>query len=188
MVTRKDDGPLGLLKTTKADATIWVENLQNGASRFRPMGKDEESYLMTRFGLEGSVVEMPVRVARQSYLQRAVKDGKLRLLTQEEAFARIEELDFEGEGRNSVDRIREAMAKGAGERTSRYVKELSDDGHELRPITEAETWKGRGSKESKKVRRHGSESPVQDPDIRVYSPEEVLTAPVKEGDWEPDRG
>jgi hypothetical protein len=71
-------------------ARVWVENFRGGPSLFR--AADQRGYAMAAHGMLGSVVEVPVSVAKASYVRRAADRGLLRILDEEEARTRMADL------------------------------------------------------------------------------------------------
>lgn len=184
---------LDLLKGKKDDETVWVENMLDGRSVFR--GRDDNKYEMEPHGFVGSIISIPARVIKtHGYLLRKASEGKIRVMTDAEAETRTNDLVFrDADSTLSVERIQEALAKGASDSGSRYTKKgLSDDGEERGSISASQIWEGEGkpkaaSKKPKGVRRSNTTTPVDDstPDGPLTA---EITEPVREGEWQPDTG
>ena len=158
---------------------------------------------MSPNGKVGSVISVPVKVAKEAYFRRAVSRGALKLLTDEEAFDREENLVAEeDEAAAEVDRTMEALEKGASESGSRYKrKNLTDDGSEGKSVTAREVWENRKPAEGpaqvrKSTAGKSSDTAAKDitapaipsgevPDGPISA---VITEPVKEGEWQSDTG
>lgn len=177
------------LKSKSEDETVWVENMLDGRSVFR--GRDDNKYEMEPHGYVGSIISMPARVIKtHGYLLRKTAEGKIRILSDAEAENRSGELVFrESDNSVSLDRIQEALAKGASDSGSRYTKkDLPESGEERGSISAKQVWEGTPAPKAKKaVRRSNSTIPVEDstPDGPI---EATITEPVREGEWQPDTG
>lgn len=122
---------------------VWVENSANAMSRFvhQPTGL---KYLFEPYGIAGSVVEVPKRVANDPYFRRAVARGKLRVLTAEQAEERLASLKLpdETEEESYAARVAEGLSKGAAERTGSHYKreDLPEFGVSKSERTIEEVW------------------------------------------------
>lgn len=181
---------------------VWVENLKTGDSVYRS-SRTQDPYPMTPNGMVGSVISVPVKVAKEAYFRRAVSRGALKLLTDDEAAAREEELVLaEDEAVAETERTMEALEKGASESGSRYKRKgLSDDGSEGKSVTAREVWENRKPAEAPgQVRKStaGKSSRTAAKDITAPAiPSDqvpdgpipaVITETVKEGEWQSDTG
>jgi hypothetical protein len=186
----------------KADTdNVWVENLKTGDSVYRS-SRTQDPYPMTPSGVVGSVISVPVKVAKEAYFRRAISRGALKLLSDEEASAREEELVFaEDEAEAEVERTMEALEKGASESGSRYKKKgLSDDGAEGKSVTAREVWEKKPAKGAGTVRKSKASSASSREAADITAPaipsDEVpdgpmpfeMTEAVKEGEWKSDTG
>jgi hypothetical protein len=190
------------LDLKKDDQNVWVENLKTGDSVYRS-ARTNDPYPMTPNGVVGSVISVPVKVAKEAYFRRAISRGALKLLTDDEAFAREEDLVLaEDEAGKEVERTMEALEKGASESGSRYKnKNLSDDGSEGKSVTAREVWENRKPAEAPGTVRQSKAATASDRAAKdITAPaiasdevpdgpiEAVITAPVKEGEWQSDTG
>jgi hypothetical protein len=188
MVMKKDD---------LVDAgSAFVENMTEHYSVFHhsPTGA---KFAFERHGVVGSVVEVPERVLKDPYFQRAIKRGKLRVLKSDEAEEVMASLVLPDRARvSSIDLLQQALEEGASEKSgSRYVRDdLPESGREVGEISQEEVWEAHrtehGIGEPKRVKPAGvpdlQESPT---DIGgPLPPEQVLTSPVKQGEWTSDTG
>lgn len=171
---------------------VWVENLRSGPSVFR---HSVGTFRMAPGGYVGAVIEVPARIARDPFFRRSKDRGHIKVLSETEAYQRmedLEELPIDGDG---IDRIEEAMADGAMDSLgNRYRRDVPDTGRESKEISSQEVWakKRSGKDEPRTVRRSGNSEPVseQGGDI-LEGPvlgKQVLTEKVKEGEWTPDTG
>lgn len=192
-----------------AEKTLFVENMSDNYSVFHhsPTGV---KFAFERHGVVGSVVEVPERIANDPYFQRAIKRGRLRVLDREEAYRAMAELRLPEEGQQtSVDLIQQALEEGAAEKSgSRYVREnLPETGREMGEITQEQIW-GRHRTEAGTVVRSAASSASVVPHVPIepaevsegtlmrsptditgpMPPEQVLTEPVKQGEWTSDTG
>lgn len=177
---------LDLLEGLGDDDSIWVENLLNSRSIFR----DKDKYEMEPNGYVGSVISMPVKVARNSYLRRAVTRGKIQFLSEADASARSKELVLRDDEDLSASRVLESLEKGASDAGSRYTKkDLSDDGTEQGSISAQKVWSQPSEKGGSKVRRSDIKAKVIASDEVPEGPiEAIITETVKEGEWQSDTG
>lgn len=175
------------LKNKKDDQNVWVENLATGDSVYRS-DRAKDNYPMQPNGHEGSVISVPVKVAKEAFFRRAVSRGKLRLLTDAEARARETELTPDVESAEDAEAVRlmKSMEKGSSDVGARFVrKDLEDDGVELQSISAENVLKGKTNKGGGTVRRSSSTASQEDGVERIPV---VLEAPVKEGELESDTG
>lgn len=181
----KSEANADILKGKKDDQMVWVENLLTGDSVYRS-DRNRDNYPMAPHGFEGSVVAVPVKVAKEAFFRRAVTRGKVRMLSDSDATRREEQLIERLEEGTGNDRILESLEKGASDVGSRYRrKDLPDDGHESgAPMTPQQILGKRG--ESGQVRR----SQPATEDYGEPAPEVVaeITEPVQEGEWKSDVG
>lgn len=187
---------------TKADnENVWVENLKSGDSVYRS-SRTNDPYPMTGNGTVGSVISVPVKVAKEAYFRRALSRGALQLLTDDQADAREVDLVLvEGADHDHASTM-EALEKGASEVGSRYKnKNLSDDGSEGRSITAKEVWANREpAKGQGQVRRSTANEASDTSAADITAPAiplgevpdgpipAIVTEPVKEGEWKSDTG
>lgn len=179
-VTDKKVNPLD---GKKDDQNVWVENLKNGDSIYRS-DRTGDGFPMTGHGLAGSVISVPVKVAKEAFFRRAVSRGAMQLLTDEEAATREEELTFVDDSQDVIDRTMESLEKGASETGSRYKnKNLTEDGSEGRSIPAREVWKRENSGPAT-VRRSGDHTApaIALGDVPDGPIPAIIEAPVKEGD------
>lgn len=183
----------------KSDSdNVWVENQKTGDSVYRS-SRTQDPYPMTGSGLVGSVISVPVKVAKEAFFRRAVSRGALKLLTDDAAEAREADLvSIEEDADNG--RTMEALEKGASEVGSRYKKKgLSDDGSEGRSVTAKEVWDGKKQSSSQTVRRstgEASDRAAADITAPAIPSDEVpdgplpatITEKVSEGEWKSDTG
>lgn len=178
---------LDLLEGLGDDDSIWVENLLNSRSIFR----DKDKYEMEPNGFVGSIISMPAKVARNSYLRRAVSRGKIQFLSEADASKRQKSLILREDEDLSASRVMESLEKGASDAGSRYTKKgLSDDGTEQGSISAQKVWtKTTSDKGGSKVRRSDIKAKVIASDEVPDGPlEAVVTETVKEGEWQSDTG
>src|SRR3990172_4711197 len=179
----------------KDDQNVWVENLKSGDSVYRSDWSGD-AFPMTGNGLAGSVISVPVKVAKEAYFRRSVSRGAIQLLTDDQAASREEELTFVDDSEAIVDRTMEALEKGASESGSRYKnKNLTDDGSEGKSVTAREVWTRKPAEAPGQVRRSSaSESSgraAEDITAPAIASDEVpdgpipaiITETVKEGEW-----
>jgi hypothetical protein len=173
----------------KDDQNVWVENLKTGDSVYRS-DRSGDAFPMSGNGLAGSVISVPVKVAKEAYFRRSVSRGAIKLLTDGEADQRESELVFVDDSDAEVDRTMEALEKGASESGSRYKnKNLSDDGTEGTAIPARQVWKRESTKGPSTVRRSDATAPAiplsEVPDGPIPA---VITETVREGEWQSDTG
>ena len=173
----------------KDDQNVWVENLKSGDSVYRS-DRSGDAFPMTGNGLAGSVISVPVKVAKEAYFRRAVSRGAMHLLTDDQAAAREEELVFVDDSEAVVDRTMEALEKGASESGSRYKrKDLTDDGSEGKSIPARQVWKRESTKGPSTVRRSDIKAPAVPLDEVPDGPiPAIITETVREGEWQSDTG
>jgi hypothetical protein len=146
---------------------------------------------MAPTGFVGSIIPMPVKVAKEGYLRRAVLRGKVRFLSDDEEASRSLELTFQEEGESDKGSIMKALEEGASEVGARYTKKgLSEDGNEQKSVTAKQVWAKKSDKGPSTVRRSDIKAmPVatgEEPELI----DAIVTEPVKEGDpeWKSDTG
>lgn len=184
----------------KDDQNVWVENLKSGDSLYRS-NRSGDAFPMAGNGQEGSVISIPVKVAKEAFFRRSVTRGAMRLLTDEEAASREEDLIFVDDSQVEVDRTMEALEKGASESGSRYKnKNLSDDGSEGKSMTAREVWARKPAEAPGQVRRSvakdASDRAAEDitapaianADVPAGPIPAIITETVHEGEWAPDTG
>jgi len=171
------DALLSALEGKKDEDSVWIENLLSSDTVYRS-DKTKDKYEMAPNGQVGSVVAIPVKVAKESYLRRAVSRGKIHMLTESEATEREGELVFVDDAEAASSRTLQALEKGASDVGSRYTKQgLSDDGTEQGTMTARQIW-GSPAERATTVRR----SDVPTLPITEDYIEPIIDAPVKEGD------
>lgn len=180
-----------LLAGRDNESNVWVENLKTGDSVYKSE-RTGDRYQMAPSGVVGSVISVPVKVAKEAFFRRAVSRGALRLLNDQEALDREEELILLDEAEATADRTLEALEKGASESGSRYKKKgLTDDGSEGKSVTAKQVWKEKSTKAPSTVRRAEITAPAIPLDEVPDGPlPAIIEAPVKEGDpnWKSDTG
>lgn len=165
------------------DKYVWVENLQEGKSRFRRGDQDLD---LASHGIIGSLGELKDKYAKDSWIKQAVAKGKLRFLTNEEADIRQEELVLRDEMDATRKLMSDAMAEGASENLKRITKKVSDDYSEGKTISATNYWGD--NKPPRTVRRSGTAPVMDDEDPRPILDGSALTERVKEGDWTTEVG
>lgn len=177
------------LKGKKDDENVWVENLRTGDSVYRS-DRTKDNYKMTGNGLVGSVISVPVKVAKEASFRRNFTRGVTRLLTDKDAQAREEDLVFRDEGESQHDRTMQALEKGASDVGSRYTKKgLSDDGTEGQAISAKQIWKRESNKGPSSVRRSDIKAePLASDEIPDGPMPAIVTDTVHEGEWQSDTG
>lgn len=179
---------LAALEGKGEDTQVWVENLLASDSVYRS-DKTKDKYAMSPHGTVGSIIPMPVKVAKEGYLRRAILRGKVRFLTDAEEAARSSQLVLPDDSIQGTN-IMKSLEEGASEVGSRYTKKgLSDDGNEQKSITAKQVWSQKSNKASTVRRSELKAIPVvpgEEPQIIVP----IVTDPVKEGDpgWNSDTG
>jgi hypothetical protein len=176
-------------------AKLFLENLCEGPSNFRDPVTGYK-YGMAPAGFYGSIVEVPERVARNPWIARAVKRGKVSLISRDEYEEKLPDLRLEDEvsGSDGLDHIREALSEGAMDRTSRYkVDRLPEEADQGQSLTSDEVWEGKVAQNapqqrSQTVRRSGTEVLTEEVAPKVLSPEDVLQPTKQSGDVQPDTG
>lgn len=167
--------------------SVWVENMLTADSVYRS-DKTKDKYDMTPNGYVGSVIPVPVKVAKEGFFRRAILRGKLRFLSQLEEAARSAELVFQEDAAAESDNLMKALSEGASEVGARYVKEgLTEDGTEKQSITAKQVWKDK-SANSSTVRRSDIKAKPIAAGEEPEAIEVIVTEPVKEGDWQSDTG
>lgn len=169
------------------DDNVWVENLRESDSVYRSE-RTKDTYVMAPHGYLGSVVSVPVRVAKEPFFRRAVSRGVIRLLSDEEAARREQELAALPDPQDTdVNRIMRSLEAGASETGSRYVrKDLPEDGTERGSYTPGQVLKARASK-SKRVRSDTIQPKAQSDDEPLEI-KAVITERMKEGELPPHTG
>lgn len=184
----------------KDTESVWVENLKSGDSVYRS-DRSGDAFPMAGSGLVGSVISVPVKVAKEAFFRRSVSRGAIKFLADEDAAAREEELTFVDETEAEVDRTMEPLEKGASESGSRYKnKNLSDDGSEGKSVTAREVWARKPAEAPGQVRRssasESSDRAAKDITAPALGSDEVpdgpipavITETVREGEWKSDTG
>lgn len=171
------------LKGKKDDSYIWVENMLNGDSVYRS-DTTKDKYTMTPSGYEGSIISVPVKVAKEAFFRRALSRGKIKLLTDSEASRREDELEeMADHEHDEIERISKSLEEGASEVGARYTKKgLSDDAHERSSISSREAL----GETTKTARPTTVRRAVPKDEALVIEP--VITERVKQGDWDSDTG
>lgn len=184
----------------KDDQNIWVENLKDGDSIYRS-SRTGDAYPMTAHGLAGSVISVPVKVAKEAFFRRNITRGALRLLSDVDADAREAELEVVDDDEVEINRTMEALEKGASESGSRYKKkDLSDDGSEGRSIPAREVWAKTPKAAPGTVRRSEAKESSDTAAADITAPAvpsgevpdgpipAIITETVREGEWQSDTG
>lgn len=180
-----------------AGTNLFLENLCEGPSNFRDPVTGYK-YGMAPAGFYGSIVEVPERVARNPWIARAVKRGKVALISRTEYEQKLPDLKLEDEvaGGDGLDHIREALSEGAMDRTSRYkVDRLPEEADQGQSLTSDEVWEGKVAENApstrqraQTVRRSGTDVLTEEVAPKVLSPEDVLQPTRQSGDVQPDTG
>ena len=184
------ENQLAALEGKKDDDQVWVENLLLSDSVYRS-DKTKDKYEMAPTGFVGSVIPMPVKVAKEGYMRRAILRGKLRFLSDEEEAARSLELTFQDEAESDPAGIMKALEERASDVGARYTKKgLSDDGNEQKSITAKQVWAKKSDKGPSTVRRSDAKATPVVPGDEPEVIDAIVTETVKEGDpdWKSDTG
>lgn len=184
----------------KDSDSVWVENLRSGSSNYEARNGDR--FHWEGNGVMGSVISVPVKVAKEGFFRRNTERDVLVILSDDDANAREEDLVFVDDRAAEANRGLEALEKGASESGSRYRKQgLSEDGNEGRSIAarDVDVWKRSSKKGSGQVRRsegNASDRAAADITAPAIGSDEVPDGPlpfkmddtVKQGEWQSDTG
>lgn len=160
--------------------SFWIENM-NPKSNCIFDGGDSGKFQLERHGMIGSISEVARQTANDPYVKRAVARGKLRLLTQSEAYERMEELEAPTPRGRGMESIMENLEKGASERVSRYSRsDLPEDGESGAPMSTQQIWGDQVTQQQSKPKTVQRAVASVD-DGPVMDPSQVL-APTEYGD------
>jgi hypothetical protein len=121
----------GIRRLKGDQVTNWIENLSANVSNWTD-GKDLKFRLEPN-GFFGSVINIPDEIKNNGFVQRASLRGTIKFLSEDEAYARNDELiDAPDSADESVQEMLKALAPGAARNMTTNFKEgVPDDAEQV---------------------------------------------------------
>jgi len=105
----------------------WIENLMSSPTNFSsPKGL---SFKLKPNGIHGSIQQLDESLRRDPFVLRAVQRGKIKFLSEEEAYERINELEDEkNETGSHLDHLMESLGVDASSNNGMYKPGVPEEG------------------------------------------------------------
>lgn len=158
----------------------FVENLSNSKSHLRTA---RGHWVWEPHGFVGSIQEVPRSLKQDFYVRRAITRGRIRFLNSDEVTERMDQLvEREESAAPPATQILDAMKEGVSDQFGRIKRDVPDGGREMGEIDPSDVWSGKKPAPRQNTVRRAS-VPSNELD-KPLPPAQVLTDPVKEGEWE----
>jgi len=131
----------GVKKLSGSNVTNWIENLMDGTTNFNDTKGN--GFKLAAKGFNGSIQSIDDVIKNNAFVHRAVQRGKIKFLTEEEAYARMEELvDEHSHDEDHLAHIMESLGHDASENFGMYKIPLPEEAEPNGPsLTPEQIWK-----------------------------------------------
>jgi hypothetical protein len=176
------------VEDVEKDEFVLMQNLDSSMSVFRDTATGQK-YGMGRYGYTDSVVEIPRRLMRNSYLHRAARDQKIRFLVTEAEQREVLDnlIPAPVPAKTDEDRLRESMVAGAAAASgNRFRKAIPDDPIQNGPdVPMEQVWTGSPGPGSEVTTGVAPHVPTPASDVAPAVPPQVPAPDPSAGGWRP---